>query len=314
MRDGLALIDAEPALATATTAAVVVHWRGANDTMRCVASIRSHAPDTPVFVVDNASMDDSAPVLAQAWRDDPWIRFERTDHNGGFGAGANAGITAALVAVPGLQQLLLLNPDAVLTPGAMIAMLATARRHPAAGIVGCRILDGSGQRVWFANGRIPRWTLSGFHITAPPGRQEHPAGFITGCVMLLDAALLRTGLRFDEGFFLYGEDADLCARVVAAGRELWITQLATVLHRGGGSHDGAAVLPGQTATQLYWLTRSKVRFARRHLTTLQRAWFWCAALLLKPLAGLACGHGTAFVRPYLQGLRDGYRDPAPTRR
>ncbi|MBK8095714.1 MAG: glycosyltransferase family 2 protein [Planctomycetes bacterium] len=312
MRD-VAVIDAEPALGAATTVTVVVHWRGAEDTLHCIASLRTHAADTPVVVVDNASTDDSAALLQAAWRNEPLVRIERTAHNGGFGAGANAGIGAALAAWPRLRHVLLLNPDARLTPGALPAMLATAARHPEAGIVGCRILDASGQRIWFGNGRIPRWTLSGFHVAAPSGRTEHRAGFITGCTMLLDAAMLRAGLRFDEGFFLYAEDADLCARVVAAGRQLWVTQQATVHHRGGGSHDGTEVLPGQTSSQLYWLTRSKVRFARRHLTAVQRAWFWFAALLLKPVAGLLLGHGVAFVRPYLRGLRDGFLDPVPTR-
>ena len=108
MRAG-ALIDAGPALAAATTVAVIVHWRGADDTRRCVASLRAHAADTPVVIIDNASTDGSAAALHVAFGDEPFVRIERAASNGGFGAGANVGIGIALGVglvsgiVPGLR-------------------------------------------------------------------------------------------------------------------------------------------------------------------------------------------------------------------
>ena len=125
--------------------------------------------------------------------------------------------------------------------------------------------------------------------------------------MLLRGDLLRQGLRFDERYFLYCEDADLCAQVRQHGGELWITRAARALHRAGGSQPGERVLGELTADRLYWLTRSKVLFASRHLTRLQRFGFHAFAYLAKPLLGLVLARSSKFLGPYLRGLRDGRR-------
>jgi GT2 family glycosyltransferase len=231
----------------------------------------------------------------------------RSPRNGGFGAGCNLGIAGALARWPGLEPVLLLHPDAELRDGALAALQATQRRR-GAGIVGCRIDDADG-RPWFENGRIPRWTLAGFHTTADP-LGEHATEFVTGACMLLDANLLRRGLRFDEGFFLYCEDADLCEQARALGATVWLAADARATHVGGGSQPGALVLGELTASRMYWLTRAKALFAGKRLTLPQRASFWFVALALKPLAGVAISRSLRFLPHYLRGLRDGWRAAA----
>jgi GT2 family glycosyltransferase len=285
--------------------AVVVHYRDADSTLRCVDSLLRQRPGPPVVVVDNASPDGSGERLAELVLDRPQVQYWRSPHNGGFGAGCNRGIELALRRWPGLAAVLLLNPDAELAPGALAELLATMQAHPAADIVGCHIDDGLG-RTWFANGRIPRWTLSGFHRPAA-NQREHRTTFVTGACMLLRGARLQQGLRFDERYFLYCEDADLCERVQSAGGELWLTQRARASHRSGGSQPGARVLGELTAERLYWLTRAKVLFASRHLTWLQRSSFLLFAALGKPLVGLLQTRSLRFLRPYWRGLRDGWR-------
>lgn len=299
------LIDAAPPspCTAPRCAAVVVHYRDAGPTLRCIASLRAQPERPRIFVVDNASPDGSGHALAAALAGRRDVELLRALRNGGFGAGCNLGIAHALRQEPDLDHVLLLNPDAGLRAGALAELLATAARHPRAGVVGCRIEDGRG-RLWFGHGRIPRWTLARFHV-APPAADEHPTGFVTGACMLLAADLLRRGLRFDERYFLYGEDADLCVRVAAAGRELWVTHRARAWHEGGGSHRGARILDGLTAGQIYWLTRSKAIFARRHLHWSQRCVFWLVAGVVKPLLGLLRARSFAFLGAYWRGLLDG---------
>lgn len=280
---------------------VVVHYRGLNDTLGCVASIRQHAPDVRVFVVDNASPDGSGDELAGRLAGDGAVAVLRAGRNDGFGAGCNLGIERALATLPDLQHVLLLNPDARLRPGALGAMRSCAAHHPRAGIVGCRIVDTEGA-VWFANGRFPRLSLSRFHCAPPAGDTEFETEFVTGCCMLLDAGMLRKGVRFDESFFLYGEDADLCRRVQARGRTLWVTQAGTIEHAGGRSMPGRRVLGELSAARVYWLTRAKVLLARKHYGPLQRLGFVLIAAVAKPLAGLLCGHGVRWIGPYFRGL------------
>jgi hypothetical protein len=296
------------AAAKATTprvAVVIVHYRGAADTKQCVASVRATAAGTPIVLVDNASPDGSAAELRAAFADAEDVELLASPRNGGFGAGCNLGLERALAICPQAPAVLLLNPDARLRPGALAAMLDLLRRQPEAGIVGCRIVDGLGDRVWFANGRIPSLTLSGFHCAPPPGQREHRAAFVTGAAMLVAADLLHAGLRFDERFFLYAEDVDLSLRVRAAGRGIWITQDAIVEHRGGGSQAAPPVLGQLTAEQVYWLARSKVLLAKKHLGWLRRCVFYAFALLAKPLAGWYVAGNLGFLRPYLAGLRAG---------
>jgi N-acetylglucosaminyl-diphospho-decaprenol L-rhamnosyltransferase len=296
-----------PSTATTTAtavAAVVVHYRGAHDTLACVQSLRAQGENLRIVVIDNASADDSHRELAAAFAGSADVSLVRTEKNGGFGAGANLGIAAALAAPGRLRHVLLLNPDAQLRPGALAALRACAERHPDAGIVGARIVDADGS-LWFGNGRFPRWTLSRFHCAPPEGVAEFACDFVTGCCMLVDAALLYEGLCFDERFFLYGEDADLCCEVHARGRALWITQAAVVEHQGGGSQPGAPVLRELSAERLFWLTRAKVLLAKKRLSTLQRWCFYVVAAFGKPLAALLTGRGVRWIAPYYRGLRAG---------
>lgn len=297
---------------TGRCVAVVVHYVDAAATRRCVHSLLAQHPTPCIVVVDNASPDGSGQALDatfEALRD---VVVVHADANGGFGAGCNRGIELALARWPDLEHVLLLNPDATLSPDGLAELMATAARHPDAGLVGCRIDRPDGSN-WFGNGRWPAWTLSGFHRPAPAGLDEHPTEFVTGCCMLVAGDMLRAGLRFDEDYFLYCEDADLCREVQARGRELWITQRATALHAAGGSQPGAPVLGELNASRLYWLTRGKVLLARRRLRPLQRMVFLATAWVLKPLLGLLYGRSVQFLGPYLRGLRDGWRARRPIR-
>lgn len=279
-------------------ACVIVNHGSAALTERSVASVRATAPGVTVLLVDN-SEPTQAPTLRATVPDCDVLAVP----NRGFGAACNAGIDAALAAHPQLTHVLLLNPDAVLEAGCLDAMLTTWARRPDAGAVGARVLSMDGHSVRFENGRIRRHTLTRSHVQAPPGSGDIPTEFITGACMLIGADLLRSGLRFDEGYFLYVEDMDLCCAIAARGRTLWVAREATVRHEDGGTQPEPAVLGRMRARQLTWLTAGKVRFARKWLTPWQRACFLLVAILVKPIVGVLASRSTAFLRPYFAGLR-----------
>lgn len=288
--------------------AVVVHWTGAADTVRCVRSLRADAPGLPVVVVDNASEDGSGAAAGRALADLAGVELVRVERNGGFGAGCNRGFERALLAYPALRHVLLINPDAVVEPGAVAALVDLARRRPAAGIVGGLVLDADGRKVLFESGRFRRWTLRSCHARAPRGADEHRVGFVTGALMLVDARLLRDGLRFDERFFLYVEDLDLCREVVARGRTLWVTHRARVRHAEGGSQRGdPPVLGSLRAVQLAHLARGKGLLIRKRLRGLPWLTALMIALAVRPLVGVLVYGRIGFLRPYYRGLLDGLR-------
>ena len=292
----------------ARCAAVVVHFRDADETLACVASLRAHAPQVPVLVVDNDGAAAPQLALARLATGDGHTALLVCGANLGFGGGCNAGFDALLAVGPALAHVLLLNPDARATAGMVEHLCATAAAHPDAGIVGGRILSPDGTRVQFENGRLRPFSLSRMHCRAPAADRAFATTFVTGALMLVDADMLRGGLRFDPRFFLYVEDLDLCCEVRARRRSLWIDPRAVAHHRGGGCwRTDRAVLGALTPGQVYWLARSKILFAAKRSTTLQRWVHLALATLVKPLVGLAIARSARFWAPHFRGIRDGLR-------
>lgn len=293
---------------TGVVAAVVVSHHSTPEAARCVRALWRDDPDLAVVVVENSGDPAEAAALAAEL---PRATVLATD-NRGFGAGCNTGIDHALAHVAQLDAVLLINPDAEPEPGALAHLRATLARHPDAGAVGARLLARDGRRVLFEHGRVRRWTLARSHARWPrtaPG-SECPTEFLTGACLLVAADLLRAGLRFDEGYFLYVEDLDLSCAIAARGRTLWVNRDAVVRHDEGGTQREVPLPGGMRARQLYWLTKGKVRFARKWLSPLQRACFLAVACVLKPIAGVVAWRSARFLGPYFAGLRDGLRDSA----
>lgn len=236
--------------------AVVVDWNGAPYTRACLHALEQVRCDgtLDVVVVDNGSDDPSALTTIAA---PPRVRVVRLPRNVGFGAGSNAGIRMALDA--GADWIWLLNNDAEPEPGALAAMLAAAEADATIGAVGC-ILDESppggprtlvygGGRVSFASG------LAHHHERPVPiDRVDY---LCAASVLLRRAAVERAGV-FDERFFLYWEDVDLCFRLRAAGFRIAVADAAVVRHRAHAS---------QALASEGWdrhFTRSSALFFRKH--------------------------------------------------
>jgi len=262
---------------------VVVTYRSADAIEPCLRSI-PRRPDLRLFVIENASGDAAAERAAALGAISILNRA-----NLGFGAAANQGARLGTG-----DAILFLNPDARLTPGAIDALLAELDR-PGVAVVGAtlRNTDGSPQRSWWpfpAAGTMWREAF-GVHRLA---RQDGP-GFVVGaCFLVRRQAFDQLG-GFDERYWLYGEEADLCYRATMSGLGVVLCSEALVDHEGGASgressdlvaehfargselfvmthHGGAALfsyrLAGLVASLLRWLPleltdRSSGRLAAR---------------------------------------------------
>ncbi|MEM9553330.1 MAG: glycosyltransferase family 2 protein [Acidobacteriota bacterium] len=215
-----------------------------------------------VIVADNGSPDDTVAMVQQ---DFSWIRVLELGENLGFGAANNR---AAAIARGDL--LLLLNSDARPHPGT-IGQLVSALRADAGAAVACPRLDyadGSPQFHW-----APTTSVVGEALQLLRNRVEHlgwvhrPIGgrgwFTAACLMARRAAFEQIE-GFDEGFFLYFEDVDLCLRLRAAGWRLLDVPSARAVHLKGGSQrpngDGAPLSP---AGELEY-RRSQLRYYAVH--------------------------------------------------
>lgn len=175
-----------------------------------------------IVVVDNAA--------DEALRLRPGIRYIRNTENLGFGRGCNTGVAAAKH-----DLVLLVNPDAVLEPGALDTLLAAARAYPEAALLMPAILNPDGSVE-------PSHDAGLFEKRAMPKRQGEPApegdlcaNFLSGAVLLLRKPAFEAIGGFDPNIFMYFEDDDLSLRLRQAGHALVRVNAARARHIGGGS-------------------------------------------------------------------------------
>ncbi len=231
--------------------AVVVHFRGGEHLDRCVESCLAADRVAEVVVVDNEGVGDELRARL------PRTRVTVVDMAGnvGFGTAANVGIGRART-----PSVLVLNQDVVLPPATLEAMLAVGTAA-GAWIVTPRLHDANGVEGGRKSGFGPPLTWG----PRPAGDGWTPAPFVAGAVMLLTPG--HTDLRFDERFFMYGEDEDLCFRVWEAGGSVVVVETAWALHVGA------------TATSTMWSdrrTEHRILVARARFVAKHAGW-WGAA-------------------------------------
>lgn len=259
--------------------------------------------DAEVIVLDNASHDGTSELV---WREHPWVFVRRSLTNLGFAAAANLASRFARG-----RCLLLLQPDALPEPGCLAQGLALMQADAGVAVAGGRLVPAHGTPAapaW----RGPAWmherlALQGRAARQPHaplfGRFERPAGdaagpvevpWVSGPFLFVRSEAFRSLAGFDERFFLYYEEIDLCRRARAAGwRVCHCPQLQAQPLDGGppGAHsdEGPQTLPPpgfELATpaadprHALWHLRSSLLYHRKHhggvptwiLHRLERAW------------------------------------------
>lgn len=203
-----------------------------------------------IVVVHNPAEPGEAPPSPP-----PGCRLVAAERNLGYAGGMNLGIGAARTSDP--EMLLLLTHDARLHPGALATLLEAARAQPLAGVLGPALVL-AGSEAPFSFGGITRPSGTNAHRRRPP---PTAASGVAGCdwvdggtMLVRTAAIDRSG-GFDENFWGYCEEADLCLRVRRAGFEVGVVPAARADQEPGG-----AKRPGAWS---YLLTRNGAEYARR---------------------------------------------------
>lgn len=247
-----------PALDRVT--AIVVTFNSAH----CMATLAvGLAGMRHVIVVDNASQD---ATLADVARHLPQARVLTNASNIGFGAANNRALAQAVT-----PFVLLVNPDCAFEPQALVALLACADAHPSASMLGPQLTGRRGELdVSY------RWASSAWVSRGPQADGALCVGFMSGACMLIRSDPLRAIGGFDEAFFLYYEDDDLCLRLQQRGGVLIIEPASRVHHQSRGSVGGQA-RAGAEYGRGYHHIQSKFLFACKHRggapTRMRRATF-----------------------------------------
>lgn len=287
------------------TVIIVVNWRLKHQTMRCLNSLAHVESPHRIVVVDNGSQDGSAEFLKKHY---PGITLLTLPDNIGFGAACNRAIQS-LLPDPNWEYLFMVNNDAVLHPESLNYLLRAAQNNPEAGIFGPKIYyDSMPRQLWFAGARR-RW---GVLAAADTGRDQLDRGqyderklidFVFGAGMFLRRSVIETIGLFDEQFFIYLEDLDLCLRAQEAGFSLQFVPEALLWHRVSASTE---TNPGW---RRYHQARSTILFLIKHTTpplALPVLFFWMAVFLRSVLKDTLQGNLNS-IKSYLHGLLDGLR-------
>lgn len=223
--------------------AVVVSYNTRDDLLRCLSSLREHAGvPCEITVVDNASADGSAEAVRGAFPDAQLIE---NPVNLGFARACNQGLRAS-----SSPFVLLLNSDAQVLGGAVALLLGILEERPDVGLVGPRTRSADGAiQVSFGPDLTPmaewgqRRLVRGVRRREPRALErvealaarEHEPDWLSGSCLLARRQALEAVGGFDEGFFLYEEDVDLCVRVRKAGWRILFTPRAEIVHHLGRS-------------------------------------------------------------------------------
>ncbi|GAB4304921.1 MAG: hypothetical protein Kow0058_18170 [Roseovarius sp.] len=290
---------------------VILNYRTPELTLKALAgAVREMAGIRgEIVVVDNHSDDDScalieAAIMRHGWGRDGRVRLLRSPRNGGYGAGNNLAMRAGFADGSQPDFYYILNSDAVPQPGAIHALLSFMLEHRGAGIAGSFIRgsDGRAHQTAFRfptvagefegaarTGLITR-ALAGSVIPLPLPRENCRVDWVAGASAMLRRQMLdRIGL-FDEGFFLYFEETDLCLRAARAGWETWYVVASVVEHEGSASTG----MKRWRRTPPYWFDSRLRYFVKNHgrayaaAATLARAsgavlWRLRVALSARPL-------------------------------
>jgi N-acetylglucosaminyl-diphospho-decaprenol L-rhamnosyltransferase len=231
-------------VASSHTSAVVVNYNARDHLVECLRSLRADGVDD-VIVVDNHSQDGSADAVASV---DPQARFVSTGANLGFGTAANRGVTATSG-----DYVMIMNPDAIVEPGSTKMLVDALDREARLAVVGPRVENPDGTLYPSAR-RFPDLVTATGHaflgFVHPNNRftrvykmldhdrsEPSEVDWVSGTCMLVRRSAFAEVKGFDEAYFMYVEDVDLCWRLHRAGWRVGYEPRARVVHTIGASSE-----------------------------------------------------------------------------
>jgi N-acetylglucosaminyl-diphospho-decaprenol L-rhamnosyltransferase len=304
---------------------IVVSWNVSNLLRCCLRSLHQSLGAGPlrweVIVVDNASADDTVPMVRAEF---PGVRLLVNEENPGFSAANNQGMAAGRG-----RYFLLLNPDTeVLDDGAAL-LVAFADANPDVGVAGPMLLnpDGSVQpsrrrlptlaTAVFESTWLERWAprgvLARYYVGDRPDDELQDVDWVSGAALLARRSAVEQVGGMDERYFMYWEELDWCRRLGEAGWRVSYVPQARIVHRGGGSSEQVS------AQRHIHFQRSKLLYFRKHhgraAAAFLRTYVLCSygwQILLEG-AKWTVGHKRSLraerVRAYWQVLRSGLTGP-----
>ncbi len=274
----VARVECASSAAPPRVGVVIVNFQTPDLTIGCLRSLTAEIaarPGARVVVVDNGSGDDSAERIAEAieqngWR--AWAIVRASSRNLGFAGGNNFGLDV-LRSDGGLPEfVLLLNPDTIVEPSAVGALVDAMTRDARIGIAGSQLFGSNGVVESSAHhaptplsefdrgARVGLFSrVTGRPVSISARESAHACEWVSGASLMVRREVLEAIGGLDDGFFLYFEELDFCRRAAGMGWQVWYVPASRVMHLEGAA-TGIARRPGRPA---YWF-ESRARYFIKH--------------------------------------------------
>lgn len=249
---------------------VIVNYNSADYLMHCLSSIKAASSNlrVEIVVIDNNSTDDDLQNVIEQFE---YVKFILLPENLGFGKANNLGAEKASG-----EYILILNPDTILEEHTLDVMYNYMKEHPEVGISGCKVLnsDGSFQlacRRGFPTPWVSFTKLFGLQSLFPKSKlfarynqtfrsidETYYIDSVIGAFMFIRKDVWDNVGGFDEAFFMYGEDIDLCYRVQKTGLKISYVHTTSIIHHKGVSTRRSSI------NELKHFYEAMMIFSRKH--------------------------------------------------
>lgn len=259
-------MDLGPGNSLPTVSVVIVNYRVEDRVADAVASVQGQHCVVQIIIVDNGSVSPRLKLLQHKY---PTVKLIESDTNVGFAAAANIGAQAASA-----EFLFFLNPDATAEPGCIDHLVAAYQTRP--GVVGPAIYAAANAS------RDIGATMNHVGMSISLDGVQPPL-YVSGCALLTSRNLFIQLGGFDDRYFLFVEDTELCWRALLAGYDVHAIAEANVFHEGGASIQGGYF----TAGRRYHTSTLRISLRERNTVALMIAcapWYWLPAVLPALLA------------------------------
>ena len=268
------------------TAVLLLNWNGVELTIPCIESLQNGTiKPTKIFVVDNASIDDSVYILKENY---PFIDLIQNETNLGFTGGNNVGFEKILN--NHYDYIWVLNNDTLVDEHCLCNLIETMETDKTIAATSGKIFyDDPSDVIWYAGSTLNKFTLRSKHkgeLEKDNGQYNTPEDvpFISGCCMFIRRNALEQVGGFDNNFFAYSEDLDWCLRANKLNLRLRYTPEAIIYHKVSASFKKTTSNKnGGTSSPfaIYLSTRNRIYIIRKHsihwiqfLSAIIHCYFW----------------------------------------
>ena len=231
---------------------ILVNYNGEVYIRDCIDSLLAQTyKNLEILFWDNHSKDASVETVRKMY---PKIHLIESPHNYGFAKANNLAVKRLLQM--GVEYVLLLNVDTVADSCLIEYLLEKADNRT---LTTAQIyMDRKGRKIWYAGGELQFNTGKSKHLQLKT-KKEEKVSFISGCCMMIHKDIIRKCGLFDEDYYLYYEDTDLCMRWYLHHIKMYYIPKAKLWHKVGGSSGGI-----RNPLKEYYMVRNRLYFVGKY--------------------------------------------------